>query len=615
MKPIMLPCLLLVTLLSAPAHAASAPLAAKLDPRLAVAAQPGAEPVSVWVEFADKGEQGPADLAARLAQADRELTPRNRARREKAALRPLVDYLDLPLEPAYIEALRAQGLQPYGQSRWFDRVAVHAAGVQLERIAALPFVARIKPVEHAMLTPMPQAGTPVEGAAARPAGLLSAAGTPAFYGQTYTQLQRLGVPAMHDSGYTGQNVVICMLDDGFNFHDKHTATRDLQVLAMRDFVRGTSDPTDTLGGTGTPAAPASSFMHGEYTLSTLGGKAPGVYVGPAYGAKFMLGRTEYDPTEHPIEMTNWAMGAEWADSAGADVISCSLGYNTFDAPDAGLSITYQMLDGHTSVITRAAEIAAAKGILVVNSAGNDGQHPSVGYKISAPSDANGDSVICAAAVDSLGNHALYSSKGPTSDGRIKPDLSAQGSSVIMASAAGSPNVYVRNNGTSFSCPLIAGVAACMISARPLWPATLIIQALKKTASRAANPDTIYGAGIPNGLAALRWVPDTAGVPPSSGSGIAFALASANPMREDSGPLRVRFSIGSSATSRSGRVRAYDMQGRTVRTLWSGALTPGVPVEATWDGATDAGLRARPGVYLVSLEAGKDRATLRVASLR
>lgn len=615
MKLKVLPCLLLMLLLAAPAFAASPALKAKLDPRLSAAAQPGAAPVSVWVEFADKGEQGQGDLAARLAQAERDLAPRNRARREKAGLHPLVDYLDLPIEPSYVQALRAQGLEPYGQSRWFDRVAVHAAGAQLEALAQLPFVARLKPVDQARLTAQLPDEPALDAPAARPAGLLSATGTPAFYGQTYTQLQRLGVPALHDSGYTGQGVLICMLDDGFNYHQKHSATRNINILTMRDFVRVSSDPTDTLGNGGLPAAPASSFSHGEMTLSAIGGKLPGIYVSPAYGATFMLGRTEYDPTEHPIEMTNWAMGAEWADSAGADLISCSLGYNQFDVPDQGLDITYPMLDGHTSVITRAAEIAAAKGILVVNSAGNDGLNPSVGYKLSAPSDANGDSVLCIAATDSLGVRASYSSKGPTYDGRIKPDLAAQGSAVLLASPGGNPNLYTRANGTSFSCPLTAGLAACMISARPLWPAPLIIKALKATASRAANPDTLLGAGIPNGLAALRWVPDTAGVPTSKGPALSFALASANPMRADSGPLRVRFSIGANATARSGRIRAFDMQGRAIRTLWSGALSPGVQVEAAWDGASDAGVRVRPGVYLVAFEVGKDRSALRVASLR
>src|ERR1043166_66253 len=181
-----------------------------------------------------------------------------------------------------------------------------------------------------------------------------------------------------------------------------------------------------------PSGTAASCVPGRPTLSVVAGNAPGIYIGPGYGSNLSLGRTEYDPTEKPIEMVFWGMGAEWADSLGCDIISSSLGYNLF--PDsAGTDITYPMLDGHTTIVTRAAEIAAAKGMLVVISAGNGGANTSgVVSKISAPADADGDSVIAIGAVDSLGVRASFSSKGPTYDGRIKPDLAAQGRAVLMA---------------------------------------------------------------------------------------------------------------------------------------------------------------------------------------
>ncbi len=611
--------LVLLAALAVPSSARSTPRSAatlaKLDPRLSAALAPGAAPTAVWVEFADKGEQGPGDLTARLAQAERQLTDKARARRIRAGLSPLVDYLDLPLEASYVAALQNLGYQPYGASRWFNRVAVRTSGDGLARLAELDFVTRLDMVETRLARRMP---APIEEAA--PPTLperernFGAVATHAFnYGQTYTQLLRLNVPAMHDSGYIGSGVFVCVLDEGFNYFRKHVATRNMIVplSKTRDFVRGIAGAGAVQDTVDTPFY----FQHGEWTLSTMGGNAPGVYLGPGFGAAFALGRTEDSSSEKPIEMVYWGMGAEWADSIGCDIISSSLGYNLF--PDsAGTDITYPMLDGHTTIITRAAEVAASRGILVINSAGNDGANRTVGYKIAAPADANGDSVLAIGAVDSLGVRAGFSSKGPTADGRIKPDLSAQGVKVLMASAAGDPNAFVRNNGTSFSAPLITGMAACLMQARPLWPATLIIRALRQTASRATNPDTLYGYGIPNGLAALRWIPDTVVVPPATApNAILFALGSANPARLGDGPVLLRLRLGSGYAAASARVTAYDASGRMVRRLWTGTLQPGVELAVAWDGVDAQGRVARSGLYFLRFEAAGQHQVLRLVSLR
>lgn len=618
LRPILLVLLaaLAVTWLPTGAAAAvrSAEVLRKLDPRLSAALAPDAAPIPVWIEFADKGEQGPADLAARLAEAESRLTDKARARRERAGLKPLVDYLDLPVEESYVRALADLGYATYGASRWFNRVAVHASGASLERLAALPFVARLEPVETARSAARPE---PVDEAVRLEPGRersFEAAAAHAYnYGQTYTQLLRLGVPAMHDSGYIGSGVFVCVLDEGFNYYRKHSATRNMIVpqSKTRDFIRGIQGVGAIQDTVDTPYY----FQHGQWTLSTMGGNLPGVYLGPGFGATYALGRTEDSGSEKPIEMVYWGMGAEWADSIGCDIISSSLGYNLF--PDsAGTDITYPMLDGHTTIVTRAAEIAASRGILVVNSAGNDGQSPRVGYKIVAPADANGDSVLAVGAVDSAGVHAGFSSKGPTYDGRIKPDLSAQGVAALMASASGDPNLYIRNNGTSFSAPLVTGLAACLMQARPNWPATLIIRALRETANRASNPDTVYGYGVPNGLAALRWTPDTVVVPPiGSTDGVAFALGSANPARFRDGPLLLRLRLDSQLAAAAASVSAYDASGRLVRRIWSGPLQPGIEMPVRWDGADGDGRAVRPGLYFLRLETAGRKQSLRVVSLR
>jgi serine protease AprX len=591
---------------SGPLPGPGAPFGAtRLDPRLLLATRPDAEPVAVWVEFADKGEQGPADLASRLAQAERALTPEARHRREKAHVQPLVDYLDLPLEPSYVRSLEAAGYAVYGQSRWFNRVAVHTSGPALERLAELSFVRRVAPVELAA----PRLREPVAPPGKRPVapGGFASAAEQTIYGIALGQLSRLNIPAVHDSGYIGYGINVCMLDDGFNYYRKHEALRTIPVggARTRDFIRGVVSVQDTVDD---PA----SFEHGTATLSQLAGRASGRYMGSAYGCNAILGRTEYDPSETPIEMVYWAMGAEWADSLGADIISSSLGYNTFDPP--GPDITYPMLDGHTSTVTRAAEIAAAKGILVVVSAGNDGTHSWVGYKIDAPADANGDSVLTIGALDSLGNRAAFSSKGPTYDGRIKPDLAAQGVVNWLASATGDPNAYNQQSGTSFSTPLVAGLAACLMQARPTWPPVMIVQALKQTASRAASPDTLVGWGLPDGLAALRYVPDTLHAPEVRGP-LALALGGPNPLRAGGTPVRFRISLGVDAAPAGYHVRVFDAAGRSVRDLGSGSLSPGGVRDLTWRGDDANGRSLVPGLYFIALDGAGRRGTARVIVLR
>lgn len=583
-------------------------LATRLDLRLlSFALGEGESSTGVWVEFADKGESGAADLAQRLSDAQAQLAPRALARRLRNHVTPLVDYRDLPVHAPYLRALAARGFAVRGASRWFNRAALTVTPGQLEALASSDAVTYITPIERLARSRDPEpdveTGDPKRSSGARiDAG--SATTTPCLpidYGQTSAVMTQMNLPAVHDSGYTGAGVLITVLDEGFNWFNRQESMQHLVIPStmQRDFVRGVWDVQDTTN---------FGWKHGTWVLGCLAGRKFGTYVGSAFDATYALARTEISTSEHQVEMINWGLGAEWADSLGADLISSSLGYFTFDPPDS--SYKYSDMNGHTTIVTRAAQIAASKGILVVTAVGNEGS--TAWHYLIAPSDANGDSVLAIGAVDASGAVGGFSSYGPSADNRTKPDLAARGVQAPLVGATSNPALYQSLNGTSFATPFAAGAAACLMSGRPNWTARDVARALTRTASHHATPDVRTGYGILNAFAALGYDPVTGVVaPPPAVAHI--RLEGANPARLSRG-LSLRVSpVTTDERGVPGRLRLFDASGRRVRDLWSGTLCCG-GVSIPWDGRDENGHVVRAGLYFASFEAAGRRSFARIAAL-
>ena len=310
------------------------------------------------------------------------------------------------------------------------------------------------------------------------------------YGNSFNQLAQLNIPTVHDSGYTGKGIRIAIIDAGF--YKDHTVFQHIidsdRLIAERDFIFNDNNVQDDLSGDTTLSAQS---QHGTSVWSVVGGYVPYTYIGAAYGAEFLLAKTERIGSESIIEEDRLVAAVEWADALGADIISSSVVYRDFDNSDD--DYFFEDLDGKTTESAKAINWAFDRGILSTISAGNFAKHYPDGG-LHTPTDAYG--ALSCGAVDLQGIIASFSSHGPTADGRIKPDLCALGVGVYTAYAS-LYNPYSNRGGTSFSTPLIAGAAALVMEKYPYLPPAQIIERLKKYASYADTPDNRYGWGIPD----------------------------------------------------------------------------------------------------------------------
>lgn len=448
------------------------------------AQQPGNGAQKYWVFFKDKNPAGLAKMSTAMREARANISARALRRRNKVQPRDqLIDKYDLPVGQDYLSTLESLGHRPVVISRWLNAVSIWLRDSEKEAIQALPFVRKVQLVGKSVLRPKPEARQ-----MAPPEVLEKPAANTFDYGQSFTQNELVRVPEVHDLGITGSGVLIGMLDTGFKFRDHEVFAR-MRILGEFDFIHN-DDVTENEAGQDVP----EQHVHGTETLSVIGGFKEGKLIGPAFDASFLLAKTEIFEKEIPQEEDFWMAGIEWLENQGVDVVSSSLGYLDF--------YTTADMDGNTAVSTLAGDIAVSKGVVVVNSAGNEGRPGNPWQIIIAPAD--GDSVIAVGAVTPDGSRSDFSSLGPTADGRIKPDVAAMGSEVIGAfpSSDKMPSPFTVIFGTSFSCPMVAGVAALILSAHPNLTPLEVRDALRLTASQASNPDNLLGWGVINAYDAV-----------------------------------------------------------------------------------------------------------------
>lgn len=406
-----------------------------------------------------------------ISRPDEFLSEKSITRRRRQHI--AIDSTDLPVNPAYIKAISSEDVAVVSHSKWNNTLLVRSKNAELvRRLSSLPFVKSIKKVwtspdsinsvssRMKYHTEFNRWDTVAQN----------------YYGVTREQVEMLGGVRMHNHGFTGKGITIAVFDGGFMNTDLIPCLQDVNIVGWEDFVVPKSKSI------------FKEMEHGTKVLSAMAVRVPNMFVGTAPDASYWLLRCEDEFSESLAEEDYWAAAAEFADSVGVDVINSSLGFHDFD--NSSDNYKYIHLDGHTALISATASMLASKGIVLVNSAGNDGM--SSWKKINVPADA--DNIITVGAVSPNRRNAAFSSIGPTADNRVKPDVMALGSPASVVTGRGT---IISDMGTSFSTPLVAGMVACLWQALRDKTALDIIDIVRRCADNYSTPDNIYGYGVPD----------------------------------------------------------------------------------------------------------------------
>lgn len=427
-----------------------------------------------WVYFTDK-----PNAQEFFNNPLSELSQRSLDRR--AAQNIPLDIHDAPLYLPYIDQIEAaSGIEVKAKSKWFNALHIWGSISDINALTALSFVDSVEFANRALngSGKVVQAKKHRKFKIGRRFSFFN-------YGTSANQIQMLNGHLLHQQDYTGAGKIIAVMDGGFPGVD---TAEPFDRLRTNNQILGGYNYVDRSENVYT------GISHGTMVLSTMGGFHEGQLVGTAPDASYYLFITEDGNNEWPLELSLWVEAAEEADRLGADILNTSLGYTEFDNPD--YNFTYQDMNGHTTFISKGVDMAYSRGMISVNSAGNSGDD--AWHYISAPADA--EHALTIGAVDPSGNYADFSSQGPSFDGRVKPDVVAQGLASVFSDPSGD---IVQGNGTSFSGPIIAGMVACLWQALPNLTNTEIVQLIKASASRFSNPNNELGYGIPDFNLALN----------------------------------------------------------------------------------------------------------------
>ncbi|MBS1514262.1 MAG: S8 family peptidase [Bacteroidetes bacterium] len=525
----------------------------------------------IWIYFNDKGTNT-------IADAINTLSKESIIRRK---LRGTFDEKDIPVFENYVQQVVNTGITVKQKINMLNAISSYATREQIETITNLPCVKKVdlvakfkkraediefvKNQEYPEVEYNPNADN----------------GNSMSYGSSLSQMTLINAVTAQDSGYNGAGVIIATFDAGWD-NLGHPCFDSIRARGLRtkDFVNGDTNVANGGQGTG---------EHGTQTLSLIGGYKPGSLISPAYRSKFLLAKTENTASETPLEEDNWIAAVQWADNLGADIISSSLGYI---AMDAGSIRTYDWtwMNGDSTVITKGANHAVDIGIVVVNSAGNEGYN-ATHNTLGAPSD--GKKVICVGSVNSNKQRSSFSSVGLTTLGAIKPDICALGNGnyVAMPSyGSGTPTTYTTGSGTSFSCPMTAGVVAMLLQANHNLTPAQIKTILTSKADSSFAPGRQRGYGLINAWESIKLARTMTNIIDPSSIAANFYLAQnfPNPFNP---ATRIEFSLRADANV---KIVVYNTAGKEVRTLLNESKPAG-SYGVTFDAGT-----LSSGVYFYSL---------------